>query len=277
MSEPIYVQNTSELQLPKLIEKSERGLADLMPGEVGKVPPEVAEQPRVSAWLNSGRLKMLSEEDFLKHFDYSDSTSNIAYKAKVKEETPDDETVAIPGMDELPEIDDIPQPDVANLDGTISIRAPDDDEPLTERAGDTLEVDARDLHAKRLNEDGSLSDLSDSQEDGEQESDTNSEPIKHKPPTQLDDLEPPSVNVEPTEATNERPAPPPPPQPVTENKTADTSDSPQVQDILNLSAWRRQVKAVKECSDVDVILSVGEQTHREVLKKACAERVEELS
>lgn len=282
MSDSLYVQNESSLQLPKLIEKSDRGLDDLMPGEVGRVPPEVAKQPRVQSWIEQGRLKIISDDEFNKYFDQAThEEENVSFKAKVTVKKEEDTTVVVPGLDDLPEIDDIPEPAVSNLDGVVTVKAPDDDEPLTERAGDPIEVDPTELNTKRLKDDGTLEDMADGPaEDLEKDSEKPDPPKTAK----LPDFEPASVEEPPAEeeasaeetpkVSEEAPESVSEDEPLVDMPTATTDV---VQSILKDSAWRRQVKAIKACDDADVILAVAEQTSRNVVKKACTERLEELT
>lgn len=297
MSDPIYVLNKSSLQLPKLVEKSARGLADLLPGEVGKIPAAIVEQSRVQGWIQAGRLKVLSEEDFYKQFDVSEhEEENISFKAKFKAEKQDDAVIVVPGVDELPEVDDIPEPSVSNLDGAVTVRAPEDDEPLTGdeplpgRAGDPTEVDPQEIHAKRLNDDGSLSDLNEEKEEKTEETEGTGPSKKMR---KLPDIEPAAVQDEESEedldkstlssVADDEPLPGRAgdltlagnDKPLTDIETS--SEAVTTEAVLKEKAWRCQVKMIEACSDPEVILAVAEGTSRKSVKKACAERIEALT
>lgn len=279
-SDPLYVLNESSLQLSKLIEKSEKGLADLMPGEVGKIPANIINQPRIKSWIESGRLKVISLEEFNKHFNIEEKQeNNIPYKAKYQIRKTEETTVIIPGVDELPEIDNIPEPDVENIDGTIAIRAPESNEPLTEFTGDAVTIQKEDLRPVKLNNDGTFSEM----ELQRNSTTTNDEVLKPKtvlfhdrqvtPQKSTEVIEKvtivESVTDEVTKDVNE----------VTSQKSTEVTENvtDEVTTILQEKAWRRQLKSIQECTDPEVLLGVAEKVHRDVIKKACAERLEQLT
>lgn len=247
MSEAIYVLNVSELELHNLVEKSGKGLGPLLPNEIGKVSPEVVQEPRVQRWLESKRLKVVSEEEFYKHFNVDNlAKDNAVLKTKHRPESVDGTTVIIPGLDELPEVDEIPEPIIHNIDKTVSIRAPEGNEPLVERVGDPIEVNKKKLKAIQIDDYGFPFD-------------------KDEPPkaTPL-----PDNTISVVEETSEV-------ESATESQVTSANDF-MVSEIVNESAWRRQVKAIDACDNKAVIEAVQKQTKRDVIKRACAERLKQL-
>jgi hypothetical protein len=301
MNNPIYVLNVSSLQLPRLIEKATRGLGDLLPGESGKVPPEVANHPRIKIWIEQKRLKVITEEEFLKSFEKKSpdqqeappKTENFAFKSKHRvEKTGDGTTIIIPGIEQLPEIDSIPEPEVSNLDGFIAIKAPRNDEPLTERAGDPVEVTTDDLRVSILNNDGSLTknasaSIVTEQTSVETRSDTpvvtEETPAKMEVVAKSDGSLTVTTNAsitltasEPLVDSFETVVETLPEVPVDNGVTPSASCSV-ADEILKLKAWKQQVKAVKGCSDPEVLLVVAEKTSYNKVKEACTERLAQIA
>lgn len=276
MSEFFYVHNQSALQLARLVAREGNGLADLLPGEVGKISEQIMKQPRVQLWIEKKRLKLISKKEFDKHFNPLEDQPKQAYKAKVKQE--EEVVVLIPGVDELPEVTDIPEPEVFNIDGSVSIRAPIDDEPLIERAGDSAEVDHTELHLKTLNEDGTLSEVNESSKENSEENSESKEVVAPKAVI-LKDIEPPEKQKE---ITNEKVKSKTLEEPILEQTNTSKEDgqgeaSVLINEIVQEKAWRRQIKAVKICENPEVILAVAEKCSRKVVKEECAKRIRELT
>lgn len=295
MNNPIYVLNMSSLQLPRLIEKATKGLGDLLPGESGKVPPEVANHPRIKIWIEQKRLKVITEEEFLKSFEMKSldqqetppKTENFTFKSKHRvEKTEDGTTIIIPGIEQLPEIDSIPEPEVSNLDGFVAIKAPRNDEPLTERAGDPVEVTTDDLQVSILNNDGSLTKNANTSVAIEQitvETREDTLNVTDKVSVQNETVTEKVISettlktasiplVDSFEAVVETL-----PEVPVDNGVTPSAINPVAEEILKLKAWKQQVKAVKGCSDPEVVSAVASRTPYDRVKEACIERFAQIT
>lgn len=295
MNNPIYVLNVSSLQLPRLIEKATKGLGDLLPGESGKVPPEVANHPRIKIWIEQKRLKVITEEEFLKSFEKKSpdqqeappKTENFAFKSKHRvEKTEDGTTIIIPGIEQLPEIDSIPEPEVSNLDGFVAIKAPRNDEPLTERAGDPIEVTTEDLRVSILNNDGSLTKnatASISVEQVTSATTADTPVVTDETPAQKEVVEE-KATLEVTPKTASAPlidsfetvVETLPEVPVDNGVTPSVINTV-AEEILKLKAWKQQVKAVKGCLDSEAVSIVASRTSYDRVKEACIERFAQIT
>ena len=245
MTDPLYVLNTSELELHNTVEKSSRGLGSLLPNEVGKIPAEIVNDSRIQQWIENKRLKVISEEEFYKYFDANEfSKENVSLKAKHRPESIEGSTVIVPGLDELPEVDELPDPVVHNIDNVISVRAPNNDAPLIERAGDPITVTKDKLKAIHIDDRGRSLDN----------------------PEITEEL--PKASILPENRIAE--------DAIAEDAITKTHDTTTVETILTESAWRRQVKAIDSCTDKAVVEAVEKQTKRDVLKRACRARLEQL-
>lgn len=295
MNNPIYVLNMSSLQLPRLIEKATKGLGDLLPGESGKISPEVANHPRIKIWIEQKRLKVITEEEFLKSFEKKSpdqqeappKTENFTFKSKHRvEKTEDGTTIIIPGIEQLPEIDSIPEPEVSNLDGFVAIKAPRNDEPLTERAGDPVEVTTEDLRVSILNNDGSLTKNASASVVVEQatvETREDTSNVTDKVPAQNEIVTEKAIS-ETTPKTVSTPLVDSPevivetlPEVPVDNGVTPSVINPVAEEILKLKAWKQQVKAVKSCSDPEVVSAVASRTSYDRVKEACIERFAQIT
>ena len=291
MSNPIYVLNVSSLQLSRLVEKASRGLGDLLPGESGKISAEIASQPRIKAWIENKRLKVITEEEFLKSFEKRETketkepekTENFAFKSKHRvERTEDGTTIIIPGIEQLPEIDSIPEPEVSNLDGFVAIKAPRNDEPLTERAGDPVEVTTDDLRVSVLNNDGSLTKNANASivvEQTSMETRSDTPVVSDETPAKLEVIAEKVISKtasEPLVDSFETVAETLPEVSV-DNGVTPSVINPVAEGILKLKAWKQQVKAVKECGDPEVLLVIAEKTSYNKVKEACTERLAQIA
>jgi hypothetical protein len=274
MSNPIYVENISSLQFSSIIENQGKGLLDLLPGQAGKIPAEVAAQDRVRAWIANGRLKELTQEEYLDFIEKQEgeleakeaepkSTSFEAERRVTR--GPDGTTVIVPGIDQLPEIDRIPDPDVVNLDGFIGIKPPVDDEPLVERAGDVVVLNKSDLKVATLSLDGTVPQMPGIEK----------APLLAVPPKPSVEVDP---NLIPTGTVTPANLPPLVDLPSSVAVASDPVSIHQAAEVvLGMKAWRQQLKAVKASTDISLLMKVAEATKYEPVKIACQERIVEIS
>lgn len=278
MSEPIYVENVSNLQFHRIIQRDAGGYADLLPEEMGKIPPEIAAQPRIRNWIESGRLKVISQEEFQKHFTRAMPSKNIAltHKTKAIPEKQEDTSavVLVPGIDELPETEEIPSPEVTNLDSTngVTVRAPADNNPLIDESDSTETPEQIDLRPKVLHSDGTLSVMNETkneQPDSESSDSESSDSLIGEVLTPSADIEQNQIEDAPiVSGSTEIEVLPS----NIEQQTASSAET-QAESIIALGAWRKQQKALKDVTDPTVLQAVCDKTTLPVIKRFCEEKL----
>ncbi len=271
MTEPVYIQNVSDLEFGKClvhVSKNTKGGANLFPGEIGILLPELVGSVKVKLWLEKKRVVVVKKEDYeayLRSKAVKAIPATPPPKPKPTKTGPQSiggTTVIVPGLDEIPEADELPEPLVTNIGRDhkgLAITAPPDAEPMTQNPGDPITMSKKDLRPKILHNDGSTSEIA-----------IEPAPVvpAHVDVATIESISPVAVDAVKVITVTAPVTPPAVPVVASAPITAES--------VLKLSNWRQQKKQLDACTDPAVIAAVAEKTTTDAIKTVCQERLAAL-